>query len=224
MFNLTAQIISGVFHPLLIVSYMLLLLMMVNPYLFGIASITEPIGMIFLLRIVLFTFFMPVFATLMLRFLGMIESLQLKSREEHYIPYIIAGIFYLWVVVNFLNNSNVPIVFTSFLLGATIALFLAFFINLFSMISAHTVGMGTLVGMVVITMLFFSYDTFEVNTIIAGKLEISTSLLLVLVIFVAGLVGTARMIIGGHRPVDIYGGYLVGLLSQLIALRFMFPD
>ena len=222
MFRLVAQVISLVFHPLLVVSYMLLVLMLVNPYLFGIGRINEPIGMVFLLRITLFTFFMPVFATVMLRFLGMIDSLRLKSREEHYIPYIIAGVFYLWVVVNFLNNSNVPIVFTTFLLGATIALFLAFFINLFSMISAHAVGMGSLLAMVIITILFFSYETFEIKAFLVGDLQINTSLLLIGVILITGLVGTARLAITQHRPADIYGGYLIGILSQLIAMRILY--
>ena len=221
MFRLVAQIISLVFHPLLVVSYMLLVLMLVNPYLFGIARVSEQIGMVFLLRITLFTFFMPVFANLMLRFLGMVDSLHLNSREAHYIPYIIAGVFYLWVVVNFLNNSNVPVVFTTFLLGATIALFLAFFINLFSMISAHAVGMGSLLAMVIITLLFFSYNTFEVKAGFLGNFQVSTILLLIGVILISGLVGTARLAITAHRPGDIYGGYLVGFLSQLIAFRIM---
>ena len=222
MSKLLANFISMVFHPLLIVTYMLILLMMVNPYLFGISHLGEPIGRIFILRVLLTTFFLPLFATSMLKFLGMVESFALKTREDHYIPYVAAGIFYLWVVMNFIYNPNIPIVFTSFLLGATIALFIAFFINLFSMISVHTVGMGALLGMVVITMLFFSYGTFTIPFFWGQTIQISMNVLLIGVILFCGMVGSARIWLIQYDPIDIYGGYLVGFLSQFIAMRFMF--
>jgi len=48
------------------------------------------------------------------------------------------------------------------------------------------------------------------------------SLILMVVIVLAGLVGTARMLLGAHTPPELYGGYMVGFLTQFIALRFLF--
>lgn len=45
--------------------------------------------------------------------------------------------------------------------------------------------------------------------------------LLLFTLLMAGLVGTARLILDAHQPFDIYGGYLVGFSSQFIALRFI---
>ena len=157
----------------------------------------------------------------MLRFTGMIRSFQMESKQERIGPYVITGILYLWMFRNFLDNPSIPTAFTSFLLGATIALFFAFFINIFSKISAHAVGVGGLLGMVVITMLLFSYDTFTILSP-RGTMEISMSTVLLITILVAGLVGTARLALQAHEPMDLYGGYLVGFASQFMALRFLF--
>ncbi len=215
--RLGAQIVSLLFHPLLAPTYMLALLLAVNPYLFGINHLGDQTGMLILLRVFLSTFFIPMVAILMLRATGLISSFALQNSQERLGPYIITGVFYLWMFRNFYGNSQLPTAYTIFLLGATIALFLAFFINIFSKISAHTIGMGSLVGMVVITMLLFSYDTF-----IIGDRHFTMNAVLIVVILIAGLVGTARQILHFYQPSDLYGGYLVGFLSQFIALRFIF--
>ncbi len=222
MLKSLAQVLSFVFHPLLIVTYMLVLLLLVNPYLFGVNSIGDKDSKLLVLRVFLSTFFIPAFALAMLRFTGMVKSLEMKSRQERIGPYIITGIFYIWMFRNFLGSSQVPTAFTCFLLGASIGLFIAFFINIFSKISAHAVGMGGLLGMVVITMLLFSYDTFTLNSTIVGMVEVSMNWVLIFTILIAGLVGSSRLLLQAHEPMDLYGGYLVGFASQFIALRFLF--
>ncbi len=220
--RLLAKGVSYLLHPLLIVTYMLMLLMLVNPYLFGVNSIGEQLSQLLILRIFLSTFLIPMVAMVMLRFLGLVESLEMRDKQERIAPYVVTGIFYLWMVMNFVNNPQVPTAYTSFVLGATIALFLAFFINIFSKISAHTVGMGSLLGMVVITMLLFSYDTFTIYGFFGELLQLNMITVLLACIFLCGLVGTARMIVQGHDPRDVYGGFLVGFTAQFIALRFLF--
>ena len=124
--------------------------------------------------------------------------------------------------MNFVNNHQIPTAYTSFVLGATIALFFAFFINIFSKISAHAVGMGGMLGMVVITMLLFSYDTFTVTIFFTQTLQLNMMTVFMLMIILSGLVGTARLILRAHDPRDVYGGFLVGFTAQFIALRFLF--
>ena len=200
---------------------MLVLLMLVNPYLFGVNNIGDQSSKLLILQIFLSTFFIPGVAVAMLRFTGMIRSFQMESKQERIGPYVITGILYLWMFRNFLDNSQIPTAFTSFMLGATIGLFLAFFINIFTKISAHAVGMGGLLGMVVITLLLFSYDTFSMN-LPFGVFEVSMSAVLAIAVLLAGLVGTARLLLQAHEPMDLYGGYLVGFSAQFIALRILF--
>ncbi|MCI4648260.1 MULTISPECIES: hypothetical protein [Phaeodactylibacter] len=217
-----AQVISVLFHPLLIVTYMLVLLLLINPYLFGVYSIGDKFSKLLILQVFLSTFFIPGFAVAMLRFTGLVSSLEMKTKQERIGPYVITGMFYIWMFRNFLGNAQVPNAFSAFLLGAAIGLFIAFFINIFSKISAHAVGMGGLLGMVVITLLLFSHDTFLINLGAIGVYEVSMYWVLMLTVLLAGLVGTCRLILQAHEPTDLYGGYLVGFVSQFIALRFMF--
>lgn len=215
--QIVARVISALFHPLLMPTYMLALLLVVNPYLFGVNNISDTLSQQLLLRVFLSTFFIPMTAISMLKFTGLIKSFDMLDAQERIGPYIITGIFYLWMFRNFVQNAQIPVAYASFMLGCTIALFLAFFINIFSRVSAHTVGMGALVGMVLITMWQFSYDTFSL-----GIWNLNMNVVLMITILIAGLIGTVRQSLHEYEWTDIYGGYLIGLFSQFIALRFLF--
>ncbi len=232
--RMLAQLISFIFHPLLILTYMLVLLLLVNPYLFGVNSLGDDASKLLIIQIFLYTFFIPALSLLLFRALGLVKSLELKDRQERIGPYILTGMLYLWIFINLKNSADmnagdgryfvlqIPTAYTTFVLGATIGLFIAFFINIFSKISAHAVGMGGLLGMVVLTMLLFSYDTFTLSSTILGTFQVQMSTVLIITIVLAGLVGTARLILQAHEPMDLLGGYLVGLASQFLALRFIF--
>ena len=207
MLKKVAHIISVLFHPLLIVSYMLVVLLLINPYQFGVYSISAQ-GKLLLL-VFLSTFLMPAFAVFMMKSLGMVKTMALHERHERIGPYIIAGVFYMWMFINFKNNTTIPASLTVAMLGATIGLFAAFFFNNFSKISAHAVGMGGLVGMAAINSMYFS------------TLELSTNFVVMAVIILAGIVCSARLILEAHSNWQVYGGLALGFLSQLIAFAFL---
>lgn len=222
MLKSLAWVVSVIFHPLLIPTYMLVLLLMLNPYLFGVSSLSDPNSRLLLLLVFLYTFFIPSISVGVMYMLGMVGSVSMPDRQDRIGPYLITGMLYLWVYYNFSQNGTLPPAYTSFMLGSVIALFVAFFINIFSKISAHAVGMGGLLAMVVISMWLYSYGFFAVEIRHLGMVEFSTLGLLLVVILASGLVGTARLFLKAHQPVDVYGGYLVGFITQFIALRFVF--
>lgn len=220
MLKFAAHLISFIFHPLLMMTYMLVILLLVNPYLFGVNSLEGGKNLVML--VFLSTFFIPAFSVMMMKFLGLIDTFAMEDKMERIGPYIITGVFYLWIFRNFLANNDIPTAYTSFVLGGVIALFIAFFINIFSKISLHAVGMGGLLGMVIITMYLFSYGAFVVNLPMLGSVQLSMATVLMITILVTGLVGTCRLLLDAHRPMDLYGGYVIGFLSQFVALRFLF--
>lgn len=217
--KLIAHLFSIVFHPLMMLTYMLVLLLLVNPYLFGVNNVLD--GHFLILLIFLSTFFIPMVAILMMRFLGLIQSFQMRDKKERIGPYISTGIFYLWMFRNLLDNPDIPLAYKVFVLGATIALFTAFIINLVSKISMHAVGMGGLIGMTVITMLLFSYDYFTISTSLLGTVQVSMTALLMLVLLLSGIVCTSRLLLNAHDLQDVYGGIIVGFATQFIALQLM---
>lgn len=214
--------LSIVFHPLLIPFYMLFLLLLVNPYLFGVSSVQDEGARLILLLVFLYTFFIPAVSFLVMYFLGMISDLNVPEKEERIGPYLITGILYMWVYYNFAQKGELPPAYVSFMLGTVIALFLAFLLNIFSKISAHTVGMGGLIGMLVITLLWFSYGSFTVDINLYGTVEVRMLHLLIGGVLIAGAVGTSRMLLKAHEPNEIYGGYLVGFAAQVFAFLYIF--
>ena len=198
---------------------MLVLLLLVNPYQFGVYSIKDQ-GRLLLL-VFLSTFAMPAFALFLMRSLNMVSSISLEERHERIGPYIITGVFYLWMFINFKNNQSIPFALTVATLGATIALFTAFFFNNFTKISAHAVGMGGLVGLSTINSMYMSFDTFTLNTWLFGALEVSTNFVVVVVIVLSGLVCTSRLLLKAHTPGQIYGGLLAGFVAQFIAFWYL---
>jgi membrane-associated phospholipid phosphatase len=46
--------------------------------------------------------------------------------------------------------------------------------------------------------------------------------ILVLTLIFSGMVGSSRLILGAHEPIDIYGGFFVGFISQFIALQILY--
>jgi len=197
---------------------MLIILSLVDPYSFGHSNLISNKG--FILIVFVSTFFIPMVAVLMMKALDMIESIQLKDRQERIGPYIITGIFYLWLFINLRQNPNVPESFKFCLLGATIGLFLAFLINLFSKISMHTTGMGGLLAMSILTVFNFSKSTFWLPTF-GGAVELNSKMIIFFVLVVAGLVGTSRLLLKAHEPQDVYGGYLIGMIAQFAAFAIL---
>lgn len=211
-----AQFITVLFHPLLVMTYMLVILLLVNPYQFGVYSIKEQWKLVFL--VFLSTFALPSFALILMRSLNMVDSLSLESRQERIGPYIITGTFYLWMFISFKHNQAIPQSLTIVTLGATIGLFLAFFFNNFTKISAHAVGMGGLVGMAILSSKFFGFETFTLDTWLFGPLICSSNFVVLMAIVLAGMVCTSRLLLNAHTEQQVYGGLAAGFLAQFIAL------
>lgn len=215
-----SRLVSSIFHPIFVLNYALVLLYLVNPYLFGLQDDKQK-GLLFISVFFLSVFF-PLFTILVLKLVGFIDSIEIKDRKQRVMPLVITAIFYLWLFINIRQNSIVPSAFAIFVLGATIALFIAFFINNFSKISLHTVGMGGFVAMILLIRSYFSYQVFYFTLGPLGKYSVSLDFLLFFAIVAAGLVGTSRLHLNAHRKQDVYMGYLVGFLGQFIAFRFLF--
>jgi hypothetical protein len=218
MLHRFAKIISLVFHPLLMTTYTLLLLLLVNPYMFGFNDLNK--GWLLVFQVFLNSFVMPAAAIMMMLKLGFISSIEVENQRERVFPYIAAGIFYLWVCINAYHNPAMPVAFTAGVFGATLGLFIAFFVNIFYKISAHAIGVGGLVGAVIVMMYRFSYAIFPIHW--GGTtIGIEMYLLLIVCLLIAGLVGSARLILKVHEPLQLYLGFGVGILTQFLAIKVL---
>ncbi|MFN6020785.1 MAG: phosphatase PAP2 family protein [Bacteroidota bacterium] len=221
MLRTSASFISWITHPLLAITYIYILLLLINPFDFGFTKWSDPGAVILFIRIFLTTFFIPAFAVLMLTFIGLAKSIELPEKEDRIAPYIISGIFYLWMFRNLLDNPDIPPSFSRAILGASIGLFLAFFINIFDKISAHTVGIGGILGFILV----FLFQHKEAELLFQGRNDaiylIPLPLIFLFFILLAGLVGSSRLYLKAHQPMQVYGGFIIGIIAQFIALRFV---
>lgn len=210
--NLTlARVLSFLGHPLLVLTYMLLLMLIINPFAFGAHHIGDQRTVILFFYVISTTFLIPGLGVSLLKPLGLIQSLQMRDKQERTGPYIITGIFYLWMFRNF-SNGVVPELYTKFVLGATIGLFFAFFINIFTKISAHATGMGALVAMC----LLLAYE-WAGSSIVVGPILLSINAVLILGVVFAGIVGAARLTAGAHAQAEIWQGYAAGFVAVILA-------
>lgn len=198
-----ANFISVVFHPLLLPTYAFLFISWADPYL--LAGIAPENKVKLFVTIFVNTFIFPMLAIFIMKKLKFVNSFLLKSREERIIPYIAISLFYFWCFM-VIRKLAIDDFLTAALLGASLSVFMSFFFNLFFKISLHTVGVGNFIAIGLLLALSSGFN-----------LEIP----LMLIIIIAGLVGSARIYLKAHRSGEVYSGYMVGIMGQLIAIMFI---
>jgi len=211
MLSTLYRAISYLGNPLLVLSSVLLLMMVVNPYAFGAHHIGDKRTIVLVFYVLSTTFVIPGLGISLLKPLGLIADLEMQDKQQRTGPYIITGIFYLWAFKNFMGGA-VPMLFAKFVLGATIALFFAFFVNIFFKISAHATGMGALVGM----LLLLSFE-WKSEVLGIGSVLLSLNAVLAIAVLFAGLVGTARIALNRHTVAEVLQGYAAGFVAVLLA-------
>lgn len=177
--------------------------MIANPYRFG--GLESLKGQMLLLYILGYTIIVPVIILFIMQKMNFFSSIQLKQRAERLLPYMMM-IFFFFFAYLAIGKTDYDPAFSQILLGASLVVMAAYIINvLFFKISAHALGVGALVAIVMYSMSFSLYQVAP---------------FLVLAILIAGLVGTSRLYLNAHEPRDIYWGYLLGYFIQLFVFMF----
>lgn len=131
-----AQAISVVFHPLLIPSWLTLLLYKdLLPVMF------------------VYTALVPALCIYVLYKLNWIQTLDLSDRQERSLPYALCLVCYLICIVR-LEHSDMPFLGTIMMIGACLTLWIVMLFNRRWKVSAHAAGMGGVMGFTIACMLF----------------------------------------------------------------------
>ena len=199
-----AKVVSYIFHPLFIPTYIFLLLMLLFPYEF--AGITPWQLKLRLFSVFWLTAFFPAFAVFLLWRLKFSESIFLRTQKERIIPYIITMFFYWWMHYLSRNFDDQPAVLKFFYTGIFMATAAGLILNNYYKISLHGMGMG---GASMAIILFAFYYHQPMGLIIAGALLLT------------GIVATSRFLISDHTQKEVYMGLLVGALCQAAAYFFV---
>lgn len=150
----------------------------------------------------------PLISIAIMRGLGMIESFNMKGVKERFVPLVAVATFYLWAFVMYKPTSQMVFaqdaLLANMILGSVVGIFCAFFFNSFYKISLHSIAAGGLVALVMNIMPYSSYDLTP---------------LVIVVIVIAGMIATARLILKEHSPKEVYMGLLAGYFSMFFAYQ-----
>jgi hypothetical protein len=198
-----AMLVSYLLHPVVLPAYAIIFLVLSNQYIFPPADAWR------LIAITVFnSVFIPLFMVMLMRLLGFIENIELPDIRERILVFIPVSCMFIWTFLALRTNAlgAGQHIVTDVMLGATILLFAALIITVsYTKISLHTMGMGALLA---IAMASASIAMFDVTNVIMG------------VIFLAGLSGTARLLLNAHNYRQVYWGYMIGFLCQSLVLIF----
>lgn len=191
---------SYVFHPIFIPLYAVLFLVYLHPSYFSGFADTNKFRTI--LIVIQNAVFYPLFCIVLLKGVGFIDSLYLRTQKDRIIPYIASGIFFFWTFLVFKQQNVYPRILPAFMLGVFLSSSAALIANINFKISMHAIGLGGLVGLFLV---------------IAHSNSMLMTWPLAAVLLITGLVCTARLVLGSHDSKDIYAGLLMGVILQVVA-------
>ena len=198
MEKILARIFSYIFHPLLVPTYTMAILLNMQAY-FALIIPEEAkwrlIGIVFLV-----TFVFPGILSYFFLRTGIINSFEMETRQERVFPLLITAIFF-YLNYYLINGVEISPVYAYFAIGATSLVIVTLLINFFWKISMHMVAMGALFG----TLLGISL-----------ALYVSIPKLIFASVIIAGLTGFARLKLSAHDPAQIYTGFLTGAIVMLV--------
>jgi hypothetical protein len=206
--NVLARIISYVFHPLLMPTYLLLMLSLILPSALYPVSIEQQY--LFIIFVVFVTFFFPVLILSFLKMFGAISSFTLENRKERILPFFCMAIIYAGTMYPLIarNRINVDDNLFKFLIIIECLVLMAALITIFYKVSIHAMGSMGVVGILIPLNIASDNQLIFVATLIA--------------FVVAGIVMSARLQLNAHTPRQVLIGALAGVCIGFFGMIILF--
>ena len=192
--------ISYLFHPIFIPFAGTITYFLVTPKYTPLEVQSGNILPIFILTVII-----PIISYLILRNLGLAQSVFLEARSERTIPLIINAGLLLMVLLKVIPNSYTIELYYYFvgLIAATTANLIALLFRVKA--SLHMSGMGSLLMFLIALSIHF---------------ETNITLAISLFTLAAGLTATSRLYLYAHSRPELLIGFFIGFITQLFALPY----
>jgi len=200
--RILARVISYIFHPLFIPLYVILFM------LFEIRTFPDKTEwqktLVFIQFLVSYTL-LPLITILLMKALGFVQSVYLKTQKDRILPYVVSQIYYFWAwYVS--KNVAYPKIVVLFALAVFIASCFGLIFNSYLKISMHAISVGVVVALAIAIGMFSSHNY-------GAYISIA--------ILMAGLTCTARLIDSNHSTREVYIGFFTGALALVAAYWFV---
>lgn len=145
---------------------------------------------------------------IMLRQTFRLTDLLMERKEDRVYPFLFVAGYYMALNYTMFRQLNTALFQIAFIVSLLIAL--TGLISKYVKISAHSVGLGAALGILLSIVRLFP--------------AINYLMPVLLCVFISGLVLSARLYLGSHYPTQVYGGYLLGFMvsSSIMLLNFSF--
>ncbi len=195
---IASRVVSMVFTP-----FYLPLLGLIALYVFSYLNTLPPsYKLISLLLVYFFTVLLPTVLIRLYRNYHGWTPIQLGTKERRIIPYVISILCYS-TCYYIMHSHHLPHFMSSILMAALIVQVLCALINVWWKISTHTAAIGGVTGGLLAFSLIFNFNPVW---------------WLCLVITLAGMVGTSRMILRQHTLSQVVTGFFVGTTTAFIMI------
>lgn len=192
-----AKIISIIFNPLIMPTLGVLVLLNSQTYF---SLFPYDAQKIIVLTIIISTFLLPLSFLPLFIYQNIIQNISMKNRRERLIPFSVIFIMYL-ISYYLLRHMGVPDTINNIVLGGAFTILILTLFTLRWKISAHMAGIGALTGALGCFAFFLKANFMPY---------------ILLSVLVAGLVGTSRLILKSHQPVEVYTGYILGVVVIVV--------
>lgn len=197
-----ARVISVLFTPFSIPFLSFLVL-----FLFSYLRIMPMMYKLFVLGIVYcFTILTPTITIFLFRKINGFARQELGERKKRYMPILLTIISYIFCLM-MMYKLNIPWYMTGIIWVALIVSVACIVVNLKWKLSEHMAGMGGVIGGLVSFSALFGYNPVA---------------WLCLFILIAGVLGSARIILGHHTLGEVISGFAVGFVCSLVVLHPVF--
>ena len=190
----TARVISAIFTPFSIPFLAFLIL-----FLFSYLRIMPIQYKLIVLGVVYcFTILMPTLTIFLFRKINGFSPEDLGERKRRFMPFLLTITSFVFCLV-MMHRLNIPWYMTGIILAALIMMVICIVVNLKWKLSEHMAGVGAIVGGLVSFSALFGYNPVW---------------WLCLFILIAGVLGTARIILQHHTLGEVLVGFAIGLICS----------
>lgn len=155
-----------------------------------------------ILTVFITTYLLPMLFVYLLKKMKMIGSYDMETTEERKFPLLFLTILSYLLGIR-LYRTHIVEELSVFYFGMTLTLLIAYFLLYARFkISLHAIGIGGLIGFLGV----LSY-TYQLNLIV----------ILAFLFIIAGTILTSRLKLKAHEEKEVYLGFFIGLLMQIIA-------
>ena len=150
-----------------------------------------------------FTILTPTITIFLFRKINGFARQELSERKKRYVPILLTIISYVFCLL-MMRKLNIPWYMTGIIFVSLVISIICILVNLKWNLSEHMAGMGGIIGGLVSFSALFSY-----NPVVW----------LCLFILIAGILGSARIVLGHHTLGEVLSGFVVGLVCSFLILH-----